>query len=236
MRVMGLAAQFRTDRTQLGLQYVLESNATVWETGRQALPAPARKPCRGATPERLQRSADLQPASAKIVGAAIALLGLEGRLVGGTLRSRFGAVRVRPAHRDNKCSEPSPEEWLLIESPKRESEPIEYCLSTLPEETSPKSLVKMAKHRWIIERDYEELKQELGSGHYEGRSWRGFHHHATLCVAAYGFLVAERNRSSPLSALVMLDDQAHSRSQTSARAVAGFAPNGITRTRWQRQE
>ena len=55
----------------------------------------------------------------------------------------------------------------------------------------------MAKHRWIIERDYEELKQELGLGHFEGRNWRGFHHHATLCIAAYGFLVAERNRFSP---------------------------------------
>jgi SRSO17 transposase len=70
-------------------------------------------------------------------------------------------------------------------------------LSTLPEKTSRKALVKIAKHRWIIERDYEELKQELGLGHYEGRGWRGFHHHATLCIAAYGFLVAERNRFSP---------------------------------------
>jgi SRSO17 transposase len=60
-----------------------------------------------------------------------------------------------------------------------------------------KALVKMAKHRWIIERDYQELKQELGLGHFEGRNWRGFHHHATLCIAAYGFLVAERNRFSP---------------------------------------
>jgi SRSO17 transposase len=67
----------------------------------------------------------------------------------------------------------------------------------LPEKTSLKSLVKMAKHRWVVERDYEELKQELGLGHYEGRGWRGFHHHATLCIAAYGFLVAERNRFSP---------------------------------------
>jgi SRSO17 transposase len=78
-----------------------------------------------------------------------------------------------------------------------ESEPTKYWLSTLPEKTSLKSLVKIAKHRWIIERDYEELKQELGLGHYEGRGWRGFHHHASLCIAAYGFLVAERNRFSP---------------------------------------
>jgi SRSO17 transposase len=62
---------------------------------------------------------------------------------------------------------------------------------------SLKPLVKLAKHRWIIERDYEELKQELGLGHYEGRGWRGFHHHATLCIAAYGFLVSERSRFSP---------------------------------------
>src|SRR5437764_2703667 len=51
----------------------------------------------------------------------------------------------------------------------------------------------MAKHRWIIERDYQEVKLELGLGHFEGRNWRGFHHHATLCIAAYGFLVAERS-------------------------------------------
>jgi SRSO17 transposase len=93
-----------------------------------------------------------------------------------TLRSGFAAVRVRPAHRDEKRTEPHPEEWLLIEWPRKESEPTKYWLSTLPVQTSLKSLVKMAKHRWIMERDYEELKQELGLGHYEGRSWRGFHH------------------------------------------------------------
>jgi SRSO17 transposase len=67
----------------------------------------------------------------------------------------------------------------------------------LPADTALVELVHLAKHRWIIERDYQELKQELGLGHYEGRGWRGFHHHATLCIAAYGFLVAERNRFSP---------------------------------------
>ena len=86
---------------------------------------------------------------------------------------------------------------MLIEGPPRESAPSHYWLSTLPPETPLKALVKMAKHRWIIERDYEELKQELGLGHYEGRGWRGFHHHATLCIAAYGFLIAERNCFSP---------------------------------------
>ena len=92
---------------------------------------------------------------------------------------------------------PHPEEWLLIEWLRAESEPTQYWVSTLPAQTKLKALVKLAKHRWIIERDYEELKQELGLGHYEGCGWRGFHHHATLCIAAYGFLVSERNRFSP---------------------------------------
>jgi SRSO17 transposase len=113
------------------------------------------------------------------------------------LHSRFAAVRIRPAHRDYWSSQPRPEEWLLIEWPKSETEPSKYWLSTLPGDTQLKDLVCLAKHRWIIERDYEELKQELGLGHYEGRGWRGFHHHATLCTAACGFLVAERSRFSP---------------------------------------
>ena len=114
----------------------------------------------------------------------------------GTLRSRFAAVRVGTAHRDYQHTEPYPEEWLLIEWPKKESEPTKYWLSTRSATASLKFLVKIAKHRWIIQRDYKELKQELGLGHYAGRGWRGFHHHATLCIAAYGFLVAERNRFS----------------------------------------
>jgi SRSO17 transposase len=199
----GKGTQFRTDLTELGLQYVvgIESNATVWGPGQQPLPAPARKPGRGAPTKRLQRDADHQPISVKQL--ALGLPSSAWKEIGWrqgsekTLRSRFAAVRVRPAHRDYKRTEPYPQEWLLIEWPKKEPEPTPYWLSTLPEKTSLKALVKMAKHRWIIERDYEELKQELGLGHFEGRSWRGFHHHATLCIAAYGFLVAERNRFSP---------------------------------------
>jgi SRSO17 transposase len=113
------------------------------------------------------------------------------------LQSRFAAVRVRPAGRDYEKAEPNAEEWLLMEWPRTEAEPIKYWVSTLPPSTKLKALVKMAKHRWIIERDYQELKQELGLGHYEGRGWRGFHHHATLCIAAYGFLIAERGLFSP---------------------------------------
>jgi hypothetical protein len=84
-----------------------------------------------------------------------------------------------------------------VEWPEGEKEPVGYWLSTLPETATLEELVTTAKLRWRIERDFEELKQELGLGHLEGRGWRGFHHHAALCVAAYGFLVAERCRFSP---------------------------------------
>ena len=104
------------------------------------------------------------------------------------LRSRFARVRVRAAHADQARDE----EWLLIEWPVGESEPTRYFLSTLPADISFKELVATIKMRWRIERDYRELKQEAGLGHYEGRNWRGFHHHASLCIAAYGFLMLER--------------------------------------------
>jgi SRSO17 transposase len=155
----GNGTRFRTDVTQLGLQYVLgiESSTTVWEPGESPLPAPPRKPGRGAAPKRLQRNADHQPLSVKQL--ALGLPPSVWKEIGwrqgsqGILRSRFAAVRVRPAHRDYKRTEPRPEEWLLIEWPKKESEPTKYWLSTLPEKTRLKSLVKIAKHRWIIERD-----------------------------------------------------------------------------------
>jgi len=206
----------------------IESNAPVWKPGQQPLPAAARKLGRGAPAQRLQRHADHQPISVKQLA-----LGLSWRAwkeIGwrpgseGTLRSRFAAVRVRPAHRHYKRTEPYPEEWLLIEWPKQESEPTKYWRSTLPEKTSLKALMKIAKHRWIIERDYEELKQELGLGHYEGRSWRGFHHHATLCIAAYGFLISERNRFPPQHTSAILDYQPRSCRRTSAREGHRFRP------------
>lgn len=113
------------------------------------------------------------------------------------LTSRFAAVRVRPAHRDYWRATLRPEEWCLIEWPEGEKRPTTYWLSTLPDDTVLRDLMDLAKLRWRIERDSQELKQEIGLGHFEGRGWRGFHHHATLCIAAYGFLVSERSRFPP---------------------------------------
>jgi SRSO17 transposase len=118
------------------------------------------------------------------------------------LCSRFARVRVRAAQGDRpRAEEPNgqepgfyevQEEWLLIEWPEHEAEPTHYWLSTLPPDVPFQDLVATVKMRWRIERDYCELKQELGLGHYEGCNWRGFHHHASLCIAAYGFLMLER--------------------------------------------
>jgi SRSO17 transposase len=198
----GNDGQFRSGITGLGLEYVVgvQSSITVWKPGTEPLPPLPRKPM-GRPSRLLRRDKDHQPVSAKELALSLpkdSWTSVNWRQ--GTrqkLRSRFAAVRVRPAHRDYWQAEPHAEEWLLMEWPKGQAEPTKYWLSTLPTATKLKLLVATAKQRWIIERDYEELKQELGLGHYEGRGWRGFHHHATLCIAAYGFLVAERNRFSP---------------------------------------
>src|ERR1700674_2166414 len=111
------------------------------------------------------------------------------------LRSRFARVRVRAAPiRGEACFA---EETLLIEWPKGEDKPTKYWLATVDPDMPLRRLVDLAKMRWRIERDYEDLKQETGLGHYEGRGWRGFHHHGTLAIAAYGFLISERERIPP---------------------------------------
>jgi len=111
------------------------------------------------------------------------------------LRSRFARVRVRTAP-IRRAAERA-EETLLIEWPEGEAEPTKYWLTTLDKNISFRRLIDIAKMRWRIERDYQELKQEIGLGHYEGRGWPGFHHHGTLCIAAYAFLVSERETIPP---------------------------------------
>lgn len=198
----GSHTKFREGITELDLQYVvgIQSTVTVWKPGEGPLPKPAWKGT-GRPPKLLPRSPKHQPISVRELAFALPASAWKKvtwrQGVKRSLSSRFAAVRVRPAHRDFERSEPFAEEWLLIEWPSEEAEPTKYWLSTLPADTKLTVLVRLAKHRWIIERDYEELKQELGLGHFEGRGWRGFHHHAILCIAAYGFLVAERSRFSP---------------------------------------
>jgi SRSO17 transposase len=224
----GINTEFRDGLTELNVQYVMgvQSSMTVWEPGKQPLPAKPRGTM-GRPPRLLQRSTDHQPVSVKQLAMSLPLTAFREitwrEATDRKLQSRFAAVRVRAAHRDYEQAEPHPEEWLLIEWPRGEKEPTKYWVSTLPPTTKLKALIKMAKHRWIIERDYEELKQELGLGHFEGRNWRGFHHHATLCIAAYGFLVAERNRFSPSARTGHLGF-------ITPRPAPNFRPRGSPRT------
>jgi SRSO17 transposase len=112
------------------------------------------------------------------------------------LCSRFARVWVHAASSHEQAEKPA-KEWLLIEWPEGEDAPTKYWLSTLPKNIPFRDLVDAAKLRWRVERDYQELKQEVGLGHFEGRGWPGFHHHATLCIATYGFLISERETIPP---------------------------------------
>src|SRR5690348_435710 len=198
----GNDTDFRDGVTALGLAYVAGILGTtgLWPPGAGPLPA-APWSGRGRPPKRLRRDPGHQPVAAETLVAGLpasawrTVTWREG--TAGPPSSPLGAARVRPAHDGLRLSEPRAEEWLLAEWPEGEDEPTKYWLSTLPETATLEELVAHAQLRWRIERDFEELKQELGLGHFEGRGWRGFHHHASLCIAAYGFLAAERCRFSP---------------------------------------
>ena len=193
----GVETQFRLRLTQMGLPYMvgIQSAVSVWPQEVQPLP-PKRYGGRGRPPLLPRRTPKRQPSSVKALAQSLptsafqTLSWREG--TNATLSGRFAAVRVRPAGGNLGRARLWPAQWLLIEWPAGEPEPTKYWLSTLPEHTSLDELVSVAHLRWRIERDYQELKQELGLGHYEGRGWRGFHHHASLTIAAYGFLIAEQ--------------------------------------------
>jgi SRSO17 transposase len=112
-----------------------------------------------------------------------------------SMRSRFMALRVRPANRDipRNTDGSLPECWLLVEWPPGEPEPTDYWLSTLPADTPLRELVRLAKIRWRIEHDYRELKDGLGLDHFEGRSYLGWHRHVTLTSLAQAFCTQLRN-------------------------------------------
>jgi len=179
--------------TTQGLAYAMgvRPATTLWWGDHQPVPDPTPG-TRGKARHTLVRDPEHKPISAAALAQALPrnnfrkVTWREGSAA--PLSSRFARVRVRAAHRDY----PRAEEWLIIEWPANEELPTRYWLSTLPAATSMCKLVDTIKARWRIERDYQELKQEFGLGHFEGRNWRGFHHHISLCIAAYGFLMRER--------------------------------------------
>jgi SRSO17 transposase len=219
----GDTTAFRDGITALGLSYAvgIKSETSVWPPGQGPLPPRRRAGRKGRPPTRLRRDSEHQPVSAHELALELpksawtTIRWREGTK--GRMRSRFARARVRPAHRDTKRHEPREQEWLLVEWPAGEGKPTKYWLSTVPDDVELRDMVRLAKIRWRIERDYQELKDELGIDHFEGRGWRGFHHHGVLCIAAYAFLVAERARLSPPRALAFL---------RAPSLPAGFRPRG----------
>jgi SRSO17 transposase len=220
----GVITEFREGVTQRGLSYIvgISSETSLWPPDKQPL-SPRRWSGHGRPPKRLRRTTRHHPLSAEKLAMTIAkwewktVRWREGTR--GMMQSRFAAVRVRPAHEDDQRTEPRDVEWFLVEWPRGEKEPTKYWLSTAPEKTSLEDLVRLGKIRWRIERDYEEMKSELGLDHYEGRNWLGFHHHGVLCIAAYAFLAAERARLSPPEPLAFLKPP---------RIPGGFRPRGAS--------
>lgn len=182
--------EFRTGLDRLGLQYLVNvgSEVKVWAPGTAA--------------EKSQRNAGQKPVTLQEVSKSLdqrtfKVLTWKHPSTGWQFESRFAAARVRPVHRDDSRTNLQDEMWMLIEWPAREAEPVRYWLSTMPADTGLAGLVKMAKHRIITERDFDELRKQIGLAHFEGRNWRGFYHHATICMAAYGFLLMERLGPAP---------------------------------------
>ncbi|KVZ88865.1 DDE endonuclease [Burkholderia ubonensis] len=193
----GVDTAFRQALTDMGLPYVVgvTSTVVVWPPGVVLLP-PKPYSGRGRPLVMPRRTAKRQPMNVKALALSLPpeafqfIHWREG--TNQVLSNRFAALRVRHAGGNAGKARLRPEQWLLIEWPPEEDEPSKYYLSTLPADTPLDVLVRIAHQRWRIERDYQDLKQDFGLGHYEGRGWRGFHHHASLSIAAYGFLMAER--------------------------------------------
>jgi SRSO17 transposase len=193
----GMDTGFRQALSDLGLLYAVgvTSAVSVWPPGVEPLP-PKCYSGMGRPPVMPRCTAQRQPMSVKTLALSLPAKALhtiswrEG--TNEPLSGRFAALRVRHAGGNAGKARLRPLQWLLVEWPADQAEPTKYVLSTLPEDTPLNELVNAAHQRRRIQRDYQDLKQDFGLGHFEGRGWRGFHHHASLSVAAYGFPMTER--------------------------------------------
>jgi SRSO17 transposase len=186
----GNKSVFRDTLDELGLRYCLEVQST---TGLR----------RVGSYGRLGKRLPVSELGARLRRVLRTVTWREG--TNAAMTSRFARMRVVVDRDDGRAREP---EWLLVEWPEGAQSPTKYVLSTMPIGTSLKQMVRTFKSRWRIERSYEDLKGELGLDHYEGRSYIGWHHHVTVVLACYAFLVAEHARSFPPSARVDPDADA----------------------------
>jgi SRSO17 transposase len=189
---------FRQGLRERKLAYAvgIQGGLVFWGPGRGPVPPPASSPGRGRP--RVRWTSPQPPETAEALALSLRYRTVTWREGSrGPQRSRFAAVRVRTAHEHARGRPPGDEEWLLVEWPEGEKKPTKYWLCSLPADTPLRTLVRWCKLRWRVERDYEDLKGELGLDHFEGRMWRGFHHHAALCAVAHAFLAIQRAHFPP---------------------------------------
>ena len=192
----GEVCEFRDGLTERGLLYIVgvHENTGVWIPPMSVSLLP-RKSNRGRAPTRYDYGVQVPPSVLQVAqslpsGAWKSVSWDQGSR--GPLQSRFAALRVHPSKGYHEGKPLRPLEWLLIEWPEGQDKPEHYWLSTLPESTPLVDLVRQAKWRWHIEQDYQQLKDELGLDHFEGRTWVGWHRHVTMTMVAFGFLILER--------------------------------------------
>ena len=203
----GDITELRSGLTERGISYVLDVKAVTSAYPESVtLETPARKPGRGRPPAARYRADPSSLRDLALAAGEQATAEIQWREgTRGPMRSRFLALRVRPANIElRKAAHAAGTEldvaWLIAQWPPGTSEPTKYWLSNLSADTPLHDLVSLAKLRWRIEQDYRELKDALGLDHFEGRSWRGWHHHVTLVSVAHGFLTTERLRRPPTRA------------------------------------
>lgn len=183
-------------RLQLSYALGIASTLTVFR-GTPKVAVPAKKPGRGQPPSRLQLTDEQRPEAVRAIAAALpARAWRRVTWRNGMNRSwaaHFAALRVTPAH-DWRTRRLTPEVWVLFERDLGTTPRIKAYLVNLPTTASLRSLVRLAHHRWAIEQQYEELKDELGLDHFEGRSFVGWHRHVVLTAMAYAWLQDTRRR------------------------------------------
>jgi SRSO17 transposase len=191
----GISGPFREGLASRGLSYIVgvtEEMVVFTEPPDWVEPSSSTT---GRPRKRARLAADSpRPVSLKELAAVTPLRKVTWREgTKGKLSGRFAWLRVWPgggwATGDCAGAEPV---WLLIEE--QADGKIRYALSNLPGRTSRIKAVRLWKSRWPVEQGYQQMKEELGLDHHEGRSWRGFHHHACLVMLAFGFLALERER------------------------------------------
>ena len=189
----GDSTEFREALAARGLQYVVAIPGTPYVWPPESSPSIPPKPTRTGRPRSKHTDPDHPAISVKELSTMLTRRSVSWREGSrGWQSSRFAAVRVHTAHGYSKGAAPGEKQWLLCEWRDDGVAATKFYLSNLPPRTSLQTLVRLAKLRWRVERDYQEMKQEIGLDHFEGRTWRGFHHHATLCAVAHAFLALRR--------------------------------------------